>query len=69
MHNIMSPAMEHSLDSDTTKRIVLARIGEWDPDIPGASWFDVRPIQEIAAQEVGVREFLRRNPEAALDHG
>jgi hypothetical protein len=58
-----------SMDSETTKRIVLARISEWDTAIPGASWFDVRPIQQIAAQEVGVREFVRRNPEAALDHG
>ncbi len=58
-----------SMNSETTKRVILARVGEWDADIPGASWFDVRILQQIAAQQVGVGEFLRRNPEAALDHG
>ena len=57
------------MDSDTTKRLVLTRVGEWDPDMPGRSWFDVRQIQQLAAQQVGVGEFVRRNPEAALDHG
>jgi hypothetical protein len=57
------------MDSDTTRQLVLTRVGEWDPDVPGASWFDVRHLQQVAAQEVGVGEFLNRNPEAALDHG
>lgn len=54
---------------DDTLKVMLARIQEWDTDMPGALFFDTDALSDYAVYAVKADSFIRKSPEAGLDHG
>lgn len=59
-------ATRKGLDPETTKKLVLARVKEWDTAMAGVEFFDVK---ELVGNDQEPAEILARSPEAGLDHG
>lgn len=56
------------LTKEDARRVMIARVREWDTEVSGEAWYDLESIDHKYAFSMD-DDFALANPEAGLDHG
>jgi len=57
------------LTKEDAKRVMIARVREWDRNISCGAWYDDAAINNADAFVEHPARYVPANPEAGLDHG